>query len=93
VGTGVGRRQERGVVYIDASTEGGVGDDEDGLGWESGMGEGLSGRPTLETLMRWTRRPGRLLLVQDQPSGRQISLPPRVLTSSSSSSSTGEVSK
>ena len=44
VGTGVGRWEG-----TPRWTEGGVGDDEDGLGWEW-MGEGgLSGRPTLDT--------------------------------------------
>lgn len=61
-------------------------DNEDGLG---GNGRGKKG---LAVDQPWNNdevdeTTGASILVQDQPSGRQISLPPRILASSSSSSS------
>lgn len=64
-------------VGREASTESGVGDDEDGLGVDGGR-KGLAvDQPwNIDEVDETTRDSS---LVQDQPSGRQISLPPRGL--------------
>lgn len=83
MGTGVGRWEETPRRRAEWGTT--------RMGWEVGVDggeEGLSGtvdRPwNIDEVDETT---GASSLVQDQPSGRQISLPPRVLASSSGSSS------